>query len=157
MQFEQSSQPVRERMGESSCRPGRRETRLEAIVRLHAEERLSFKRGVVAQIEIGRHLAAAKEECGHGNWSEFAKQLPFGIRQAQRYLEVYRNSLTADETRPAWRDEASIDELLSVSGFQNVHGEAEDEHISDVEVIGDLTRAVDSLPDDPGTSEEGKL
>src|SRR4051794_23586306 len=65
-------------------------TRLKASVKTAMEEALS----------MGRRLAEARDRLGRGQWGDWVKKnLPFSIRQAQKYIKLGRN-----EDHPAVRE-----------------------------------------------------
>ncbi len=64
--------------------------------------------------DIGRLLSLAKQQCKYGQWSGWAAaNLPFDVRQAQKYLKVYRqrDKLLNDAAKANSAIRISVDSL----------------------------------------------
>ena len=65
--------------------------RIQQITTLHTEVLEAVRHSLIKAIQIGDLLTQQKNELRHGEWTQWATDLPFDLRTAQRYMKAYAN------------------------------------------------------------------
>src|SRR5262245_44499319 len=88
--------PVEERPEQDLASPAGR------IKSRHESGEAAVRRGLDCFRQVGAMLLEATRRCPRGGWAKFVAGLPFGERQARRYMLLAKTDVTSD-LEAAWR------------------------------------------------------